>query len=126
MSGGAYNRNSPGAMSVPPFPSVKKSHFQNSTQEKTTRSGVALSVIVRNVLERMFGEGVSIEALILSGNLVNGSVKRKTAEVCLNDFGNSDLVFIGNMILVGGNECIYINACSAFRVMFVTHTASSL
>lgn len=78
MSSTAYNRNSPGAMSVPPFPSVKKVKIQNSRQTKTTRKGGCVSVLIGDPLECVFSEFVSVEFGVESDYLVNGPVKRRT------------------------------------------------
>lgn len=83
-------------------------------------------VVVCNVFKSVFCEGVSVKALIFFSDLVNGFVEWEAAEVGLNDFVDSGLVSIGNVVIVGGNERVYVNACSMSCVMLVTHTESFL
>lgn len=87
---------------------------------------MAALVVVCDVFKSVFCEGVSVKALIFFSDLVNGFVERKTAKVGLNDFVDGDLVFFGNVIVIDGDERIYIDACSASCVMFVTHADSFL
>ena len=67
-------------------------------------------VIVCDVFERVFGEGVAVKAFVFGCDLIDSLVEWETAEVSLDDLLHSGLIFFGDMVLVSGNEGIYIYA----------------
>lgn len=79
------------------------------------------SVIVGNGLERMFGEGISVERFIRCSYLINGFVERYTASVDYDDGLDSDFVLLGYVAIISGNERMEIQAFS-----FSSHTESFL
>ena len=87
---------------------------------------MAVLIIVCDMLQCVLRKSISVKALVFVCDLVNGFVERKTAEVGLNDLTDSGLVLFGHMVFVSSNKGIYINACGAFGVMFVTHADSFL
>ena len=79
-------------------------------------------VIVCDVFERVFGEGVSVKAFVFNCDLIDSLVEWETAEVGLDDLLHSGLIFFGDMVLVSGNEGIYIYARGSACVVFITHS----
>ena len=113
-----------------PLPCDKRpnftTHVKKSTSEQealkshSATSGCGL-VIVGYVFQGVFGESVSIEALIFLSDPIDSSVERKTADIGLNYLCDSGLVFIGNIVLVGSNESVDVYPCSASCIRFVLH-----
>lgn len=79
-------------------------------------------VIVCDVFERVLGEGISVKAFVFGCDLIDRLVEWQTAEVGLNDLLHSGLIFFGYMVLIGGNEGIYIYASGSACIVFITHS----
>lgn len=79
-------------------------------------------IIVSDVFQGMLGKGVAVKAFVFGCDLIDSLVEWQTAEVGLDDLLHSGLIFFGDMVLVGGNEGIYIYASGSACVVFVTHS----
>lgn len=70
----------------------------------------------------MLGKGVAVKAFVFGCDPIDSLIEWETAEVGLDDLLHSGLIFFGDMVLVGGNEGIYIYASGSACVVFVTHS----
>lgn len=78
-------------------------------------------VIIGNILEGMLGEGVSVERLVGSSDLIYRLVERHTASVDYDDRLDSDLILLRYVTIVRGNKGVEVHSFS-----FPCHTVSFL
>lgn len=79
-------------------------------------------IIVCDVFESVLGESISVKAFVLCCDPIDSLIEWQTAEVGLNDLQDSGLIFFGDVILISGNEGIYIYASGSACIVFVTHS----